>query len=121
MGKRKLNVVPLFPMTSGESPRRAPTGGSLGASRRIHAMKRRMVAAVALSAVLCFSLETQAGTSPGSRKPAAGLLDRAIAWISKAVHPLSVLLEKEGSQPNPGPTMDGGGCLDPLGGIRACS
>jgi hypothetical protein len=84
-------------------------------------MKRRMVAALALSAVLCFSLETSAGTSTGSKKPAAGLLDRAIAWISQVVHPLSILLEKKGSQPAPVPTLDGGGCLDPSGGTRPCA
>ena len=90
-------------------------------------MKRRMVAAIVLSTVLSVSLASRAGAAggPSSGQATVGWLDRAIEWINRAVQPVWMLLEKDGGggiKPTPtsgtpgSPTLDGGGCLDPLGG-----
>jgi hypothetical protein len=90
-------------------------------------MKHRIIAAVALCAILSSSavLQVDAATVWPKQKPVVSWVDRAIAWFSQALPPLSALWEKSGSRPTPpsgdpsGTTLDGGGCLDPHGG--ACN
>lgn len=79
-------------------------------------MKRQTVAAIAVSAVLTLSLAPQAGaagTKSVSHHP-QGWLDQVVAWIAKKVQTVTA---PEKTPVTPGDAqLDGGGCLDPLGG-----
>jgi hypothetical protein len=93
--------------------------------RRIHAMKRRAIGTIVASAVLSLSLASYAGAADGrgTTRIEAGWLDEVVGWFSKIV-----LGDKDGrTEVKPvapggtgGASLDGGGCLDPLGRPGAC-